>query len=209
MKPFADAEIVKECFISAANILFDKYSNKKQIVSDIKKIQLSDSSCTRRIEDISKFISDDILKNLRRCKFFSLAFDASTDISATSQCSVFARYCTEKNETHQNFMTGSENGFYSLFKKKCNCSNLITFHCIIHQENLAARAVQPEIEAVMKTVINIVDYIRTKELNHRKFKTLLKELGNSHLDAIIRVACNDKPDIDKVLKKCSQFQKSH
>lgn len=37
MKPFTDAEIVKECFISAANILFDKYSNKKQIVSDIKK----------------------------------------------------------------------------------------------------------------------------------------------------------------------------
>lgn len=37
MKPFTDAEIVKECFISAANILFDKYSNKKQILSYIKK----------------------------------------------------------------------------------------------------------------------------------------------------------------------------
>lgn len=231
MKPFTDAEIVKECFISAANILFDKYSNKKQIVSDIKKIQLSDSTCTRRIEDISKFISDDILKNLRRCKFFSLAFDASTDISATSQCSVFARYCTENNEIHENFlkllpmkgqtrgtdyldticnflehheidvqkivclctdgcpsMTGSENGFISLFKKKYNCSNLITFHCIIHQENLAARAVQPEIEAVMKTVINIVNYIRAKELNHRKFKTLLEELGSEHSDVLLHTS---------------------
>lgn len=37
MKPFTDAEIVKECFVSAANILFDKFSNKKQILSDIKK----------------------------------------------------------------------------------------------------------------------------------------------------------------------------
>lgn len=35
------------------------------------------------------------------------------------------------------------------------------------------------------------------------------KLTDSHLDDIIRVACNDKPDIDKVLKKCSQFQKSH
>lgn len=85
-------------------------------------------------------------------------------------------------------MTGSENGFISLFKKKYNCSNLITFHCIIHQENLAARAVQPEIEAVMKTVINIVNYIRAKELNHRKFKTLLEELGSEHSDVLLHTS---------------------
>lgn len=161
MKPFTDAEIVKECFVSAADILFDKFSNKKQILSEIKKLQLSDSTCVRRIEDISKYIRDNLIENLRNCMFFSLAFDSSTDISATSQCSVFVRYCTEQNlifeeffkflpmkgqtrgidylDTISNFleqndidikkivgvctdgcpsMTGSENGFIILFKKK-------------------------------------------------------------------------------------------
>lgn len=231
MKPFTDAEIIKECFVSTADILFNKYSNKKQILSDIKKLQLSDSTCVRRIEDISKFIGDEILDNLRKCKFFSLAFDSSTDISSTSQCSVFVRYCSENNLIHENFlkllpmkgqtrgtdyldticnfleqneidiqntvcvctdgcpsMTGSENGFISLFKKKYNLSNLITFHCIIHQENLAARAANPELEAVMKTVINIVNFIRARELNHRRFKSLLQELGSEHNDVILHTS---------------------
>ncbi|CAK1600072.1 unnamed protein product [Parnassius mnemosyne] len=30
MKPFSDAEIVKECFDNAANIFFDKFSNKRK-----------------------------------------------------------------------------------------------------------------------------------------------------------------------------------
>lgn len=231
MKPFTDAEIVKECFVSAADILFDKFSNKKQILADIKKIQLSDSTCTRRIEDISKYIHEDVLDNLRKCKFFSLAFDSSTDISATSQCSLFVRYCTENNlivEQFLNFlsmkgqtrgidyldticnyleqndidtkkivcvctdgcpsMTGSENGFIALFKKKYNLTNLVTFHCFIHQENLIARAVNPDLEAVMKTVINIVNYIRAKELNHRKFTSLLEELKSEYSDVLLHTS---------------------
>ena len=231
MKPFTDAEIVKECFVSAADILFDKFSNKKQILSAIKKLQLSDSTCMRRIEDISKFIRENIFDNLRNCKFFSLAFDSSTDISATSQCSVFVRYCTEDNLILEDFlillpmkgqtrgtdyldiicdflekneidinkivcvctdgcpsMTGSKSGFITLFKNKYNLTNLITFHCIIHQENLAARAANSEIEAVMKIVINIINYIRARELNHRKFKSILGELGSEYNDVLLHTS---------------------
>lgn len=36
MKPFTDAEIAKECFINASNILFEKFSNKPQIISQIR-----------------------------------------------------------------------------------------------------------------------------------------------------------------------------
>lgn len=32
MKPFTDAKIVKECFISASSLLLDKFSNKNQII---------------------------------------------------------------------------------------------------------------------------------------------------------------------------------
>jgi len=54
MKPFTDAEIVKECFISASSLLnLSKFSDKNKI----KKIQLSDSTCIRRTENITKLIN--------------------------------------------------------------------------------------------------------------------------------------------------------
>lgn len=55
-----DAEIVKECFINASYVLFDKCNNKNKlklkIKSDIKTMQLSDSTCIRRIENIAKYL---------------------------------------------------------------------------------------------------------------------------------------------------------
>lgn len=231
MKPYTDAEIMKECFINASNILFDKFSNKAQIISQIKQMQLSDSTCVRRIEDIGKHIADHIIEDLKNCKYFSLAFDSSTDISSTSQCSVFVRYCTEQNIIHEDLlkflpmknqtrgtdfldiigefleknnidikkmvcvctdgcpsMTGSEYGFVSLLKKKYNLTNLLSFHCIIHQENLAARISVAEVDAVMKTAISIVNYIRARELNHRKFKSLLEELNSNYGDVLLHTA---------------------
>ena len=35
------------------------------------------------------------------------------------------------------------------------------------------------------------------------------KLTDSHLDDVIMLACSNKPDLDNVLKKCSQYQKSH
>ncbi|CAH1109216.1 unnamed protein product [Psylliodes chrysocephalus] len=230
MKPFIDAEIVKECFLSASNVLFDKFSNKNKIISQIKHMQLSDSMCVRRIKDIAKHLSDRIIEDLKNCTFFRLAFDSSTDISATSQCSVYVRYCTE-NSIHEDFlkflpmknqtrgtdyldvistflknndieikklvcvctdgcpsMTGPEKGFISLLKKKYNLTNLLSFHCIIHQENLASRISIAELDAVMKTVINIVNYIRARELNHRKFKNLLEEMNSYYGDVLLHTS---------------------
>lgn len=67
-------------------------------------------------------------------------------------------------------------------------TNLITFHCIIHQENLAARINNLKIDAVMKIVIDIVNYIRARELNHRKFKSLLEELGSEYGDVLLHTS---------------------
>lgn len=225
---FTDAEIVKECFINASNILFKKFSNKSQIISQIRHLQLSDSTCVRGIEDISKHIFDRIIDDLKNCKYFSLAFDSSTDVSSTSQCSLFVRYCTEDNTVREDFlkflpmkgqtrgsdyidiictfmeknnidikklvcictdgclsMTRTNVGFISLLKKKYDLKNILSFHCTIHQENLAARTTIPEVDAVMKTVVNIVNFIRARELNHRKFKSLLEELKSEYGDVLL------------------------
>lgn len=79
-------------------------------------------------------------------------------------------------------------GFISLFKNKYNLVNLITFHCIIHQENLAARVVNPEIKALMKTVININNYIPARELNRRRFKSLLEEQESEYIDVLLHTS---------------------
>ncbi|KAL4101107.1 hypothetical protein QTP88_021127 [Uroleucon formosanum] len=183
MKPFTDAEIVKECFISASSLLFD-----------------------------------------------NLAFDSSTDISGTSQCSIFVRYCTDQNSINEdllkfipmkgqtrgidylnvitNFldnndidikkllcvctdgcpsMTGCDKGFISLLKKQYNLTNILSFH-IIHQENLTALVSIPEVDLVMKSVIKIVNYIRANELNHRIFKSLLEEMNSDYSDVLLHTS---------------------
>ena len=58
----------EECFLSASNILFGKFANKKQIISQIENIQLSDSTCVRCIEDIAKHVSDHIIEDIKNCK---------------------------------------------------------------------------------------------------------------------------------------------
>lgn len=68
MKLFTDAEIVKEFFTSASSLLFDKLSNKYQIIWEIKKIQLSDFTCIRRIENFEKHL----YRYYRRLKKFEI-----------------------------------------------------------------------------------------------------------------------------------------
>lgn len=85
-------------------------------------------------------------------------------------------------------MIGSEKGFVALLKEKYNLTNLLSFHCIIHQEKLSARISIAEIDAVMKTAISIVNYIRAQELNHRKFKSLLEELNSNYSDIVLQTS---------------------
>ncbi|CAI6365478.1 unnamed protein product [Macrosiphum euphorbiae] len=94
-------------------------------------------------------------------------------------------------------MTGCEKGFISLLKKKYNLTNILSFHCIIHQENLAARVSIPEVDLVMKNVINIIE---------------LK--NDTNLEAIFKEKREQKEYIEfwnlvpgkyKTLQKCAHF----
>jgi len=85
-------------------------------------------------------------------------------------------------------MLGRNIGFVQLLKKHLENDNLLSFHCIIHQENLAARVSIPEVDLVMKSVIKIVNYIRANELNHRKFKSILEEMNGDYSDVILHTS---------------------
>lgn len=59
---------------------------------------------------------------------------------------------------------------------------IIAVHCIIHKENLCARAVR--LKHVMDVVVKTVNFIRSggQGLNHRQFQEFLRELDCSHRD---------------------------
>ncbi|XP_072380796.1 SCAN domain-containing protein 3-like [Diabrotica undecimpunctata] len=90
-KPFEDGEYIKECFVEAANCLFEGFKNKYEIMSAINSLQLSARTVTRLVENMSEDVVSQMKTDLQRCIFFSLLFDESTDISDTSQLAIFVR----------------------------------------------------------------------------------------------------------------------
>ena len=80
MKTLSDSEIVKDCFLALAEILFTDF-DKDVILKQIKGLQLSDSTIMRRMEDIGKDVHDQLLADLRAAPCFSTTVDESTDIS--------------------------------------------------------------------------------------------------------------------------------
>lgn len=105
MKPFTDAEIFKECFLVVCDTLFSKFPNAKQIKSDIQKLQLSDSTCVRSVNEISVDMLLCTLDEIRECDYFSLALDSSTDISSTSQLLLFVKYRNKVGIIKEEFLT--------------------------------------------------------------------------------------------------------
>ena len=64
-------------------------------------------------------------------------------------------------------MVGKHNGLIGLMKSDPNFPEFIPLHCIIHREHLVAKYFK--YEDVIKTVIEIVNFIRVNAKNHRQF----------------------------------------
>lgn len=90
-KPFQDGELLKEAFLTGADCLFEGFSNKREIMSAIQDLQLSNNTVTRRIHAISTDLQTQLKTDLEICDCFSLQFDESTDISDTAQLAVMVR----------------------------------------------------------------------------------------------------------------------
>ncbi|GBM96608.1 hypothetical protein AVEN_229799-1 [Araneus ventricosus] len=73
-------------------------------------------------------------------------------------------------------MTGIHRGVTSS-QKKIN-HEILTFHCIIHQEALCAQTFPAEIVEVMNLIIKIINSILAKALYHRQFKDFLEEIDS-------------------------------
>ena len=62
---------------------------------------------------------------------------------------------------------------------------ILTFHCIIHQEALCAETITAQIVEVVNSVIKIVNSILSKALYHRQFEEFLNEMETQYSDLFL------------------------
>ena len=94
-KSFTDADVVKECFLSSAEIMYADFNNKEAIIKQIKGLQLSDTTIRRRIEQIGNDIRGQLNADVSAAPCFSIALDESTDICDVAQLCVWVRFPKE------------------------------------------------------------------------------------------------------------------
>ena len=75
-------------------------------------------------------------------------------------------------------MTGRINGFTSKFLAAVEAQNVVVSHCIIYRENLYTKVL--DFTEVMRNVVQCLNYIRARGLNHRQFKVFLDELDSEY-----------------------------
>ena len=72
-------------------------------------------------------------------------------------------------------MTGRTNGFTKKFLDTIGTKMVVVNYCIIDPENVCTKVLG--FTDVMKDVIQCVNYIRARGLNHRQFKSFFRRTG--------------------------------
>lgn len=190
-KSYANGDFFKNLMSSTIELVCSNMNDnvKNQVLDNVKMIQLSEQTVSRRVNDIGAEIEIQLKKDLEQCEWFSLALDESKDIRDIAQLVFWVRYTIDKKKYHENIlalvplnaqtrgedifnaflstvdrfnldmkklasacsdgappMTGDKVGFMARLKAYLKQNNvqheLIVYHCIIHQENLCAKAAE-------------------------------------------------------------------
>ena len=99
------------------------------------------------------------------------AFLASNNLSSNHH---FGSLCTDGAPV----MLRVRTGFTNLVK--ADAPEIISTHCALHREALAAKTLPPFLKEVLDVTVRCVNFIRAKSLNHRLFKLMAEELGAEH-----------------------------
>lgn len=75
-------------------------------------------------------------------------------------------------------MMGGNIGFRG-FVQRANANTSVD-HCIIHRYSLASKTLPDSLKTVFNQAVEVVNYIKAKDLNSRVFKELCKEMGEKH-----------------------------
>ncbi|XP_026816124.1 general transcription factor II-I repeat domain-containing protein 2A-like [Rhopalosiphum maidis] len=175
-KSFRTGEIVKQAFLEGTDALFENFKNKSEILSAINDLQLYRKTVTRRVESIGQNLVEILKQDIKEYVYFSLQFDESTDITDTTQL-----FCITTDGAPA--MIGKNNGFIALCKNDNNFPNVITFHCVIHQQALCGKILNTS--SIMDIAFKIANSIRSRSLQRRLFKLQLEENDFQHCDLLL------------------------
>ena len=84
-------------------------------------------------------------------------------------------------------MIGKHKGVVSLLTKEMDArgigpDNLVSFHCIVHQQSLCAKSVK--FNHVVSVVTDCINFIKKRDLNNRIFKQVLKDFDADYDDLL-------------------------
>lgn len=117
-------DLIAPCIKDAVQCMFGQ-----DFVRKVNSIPLSNNTVSRRIRDISEYIEEKVVQQLKDSDFFSIQVDESTDIAALAILLVTARYVNPNKEFEENLLlchaltertTGEDvfNVIYSYFCEK-------------------------------------------------------------------------------------------
>lgn len=75
-------------------------------------------------------------------------------------------------------MTGYKSGLVARIKK--TAPHIVSTHCMIHREVLAAKNMNEDLSEVFSTCVKIVNFIKARPLNHRLFENMCREMEAEH-----------------------------
>ncbi|KII67528.1 hypothetical protein RF11_12283 [Thelohanellus kitauei] len=85
LHPQANANFLKNAFLTGADCFFEGFPKKREIVRAIQDLPLSNSSVTKRINNVLKDLQTQLKSDLDKCELFAQQFDESKDTAETSQ----------------------------------------------------------------------------------------------------------------------------
>ena len=75
-------------------------------------------------------------------------------------------------------MLGNKSGFAALVKNEA--PNVTVTHCMLHRHALPEKTLPLTLKEVLSDCVKVVNFIRSRAINHRIFKALCRELGSDY-----------------------------
>lgn len=99
-KSFSDGDYIKNCTKKMLTAL-----GEDKVVEKVDKISLSRQTVTRRIENVDKYLNNQLRNDLAACSYFSICLDESTDITDVSQLLIFVKLAFSDFTTREEMLS--------------------------------------------------------------------------------------------------------
>ncbi|KAK1338958.1 hypothetical protein QTO34_019627 [Cnephaeus nilssonii] len=91
-KALSEGEFIKETLLRCAPVLFHDMQNKDAIIKRISELPLSRNIIKDRIMRLNTNIQHQLKRDIRKCKYFSISLDETTDVTSHAQLAIIGRY---------------------------------------------------------------------------------------------------------------------